>query len=173
MANSTVKVFDGSTQVGTATADSSGSWSYITSVLTDAIHVLTATDTVSGVTSAASSPLSVTVDTVAPAAPVLVSDAVVNTNHVLLSGTAEANSTIRVYDGTIAVGTTTTGANGTWSVTTVALASGAQALTATATDVAGNVSAVSQPLDPVIGKRQRPACRSANLLIFDRQRDRW
>ena len=112
--------------------------------------MLTATDTVSGVTSAASSPLSVTVDTVAPAAPVLVSDPVVNTNHVLLSGTAEANSTITVYDGTTAVGTTTTGANGTWSVTTAALASGAQALTATATDVAGNISAVSQPLDPVI-----------------------
>ena len=113
-----------------------------------------------------------TVDTVAPAAPILVSDPVVNTNHVLLSGTAEANSTITVYDGTTAVGTTTTGANGTWSVTTVALASGAQALTATATDVAGNVSAVSQPLDPVISSAPTPPCRSANHHILDRQRDR-
>jgi hypothetical protein len=150
-ANSTVKVFDGSAQIGTTTANSSGSWSYITSVLTDAIHVLTATDTVSGVNSAASSPLSVTVDTAAPAAPVLVSDSVVNTNHVLLSGTAEANSTVTVYDGTTAVGTATAGANGAWSVTTSALATGAQALTAKATDVAGNTSALSQALDPVIG----------------------
>src|SRR5215475_9903209 len=52
-ANSTVTVFDGSTQLGTTTANSSGSWSYITSVLNDAIHTLKATDTVSGVTSAA------------------------------------------------------------------------------------------------------------------------
>jgi hypothetical protein len=155
-ANSTVKVYDGSTQIGTTTADATGSWDYITAVLTDARHVLTATDTVSGVTSAASSPLSVTVDTHVPAAPVLVSDPIVNTNHVLLSGTAEANSTITVYDGKTAVGTTTTGANGTWSVTTAPLASGAQALTATATDVAGNVSAVSQALDPVIGTAPPP-----------------
>jgi hypothetical protein len=150
VANSTVTVFDGSAQIGTTTANSSGSWSSITSVLTDAIHLLTATDTVSGVTSAASSPLSVTVDTHVPAAPVLVSDPIVNTNHVVLSGTAEANSAITVYDGTTVVGTGTTNSTGNWNVTTTALSSGMNALTATATDVAGNVSAVSQPLDPVI-----------------------
>jgi hypothetical protein len=151
-ANSTVKIFDGSAQIGTTTANSSGSWDYITSVLSDAKHILTAkaTDS-SGQTGAASSALSVTVDTHVPAAPVLVSDPVVNTNHVLLSGTAEANSTITVYDGTTAVGTTTAGTNGAWSVTTGALATGSQVLTATATDVAGTTSAHSQALDSVIG----------------------
>jgi hypothetical protein len=151
-ANSTVKIFDGSAQIGTATATSSGSWDYITSVLIDAKHMLTAkaADS-SGQTSAASSVLTVTVDTHAPAAPVLVSDSVVDTNHVLLSGTAEANSTITVYDGTTAVGTGTAGTNGAWGVTTGALAAGSHFLTATATDVAGNTSALSQALDPVIG----------------------
>jgi VCBS repeat-containing protein len=158
VANSTVKVFvDGVAQSGTATADAKGSWSYITNVLTDAIHTLKATDTVSGVTSAASSPLSVTVDTAAPAAPALISDSVVNTNHVLLSGTAEANSSITVYDGATAVGATTTGTDGNWSVTTAALPSGAQALTAKATDAAGNTSALSAALDPVIGGATAPA----------------
>ncbi|HVX77216.1 MAG TPA: Ig-like domain-containing protein [Bradyrhizobium sp.] len=157
VANSTVTVFDGSTKLGTTTADSSGSWSYITSVLTDAIHTLKATDTVSGLTSATSSPLTVTVDTAPPAAPVLVSDSIVNTNHVLLSGTAEANSTITVYDGTTAIGTATTAANGTWSVTTSALSSGSHELTATATDVAGNVSVLSPSLDPVIPGPTPPA----------------
>ena len=151
-ANSTVKVYDGSTQIGTATADATGSWAYITAVLTNAKHVLTATDTTSsGQTSAASAPLTVTVDTHVPAAPVLVSDPIVNTNHVQLSGTAEANSTITVYNGTTVVGTGTTSSSGTWSVTTGALPSGPRSLTATATDVAGTVSAVSQPLNPVIG----------------------
>lgn len=149
--NTTVTVYDGSTTLGTTTASSTGSWDYITSVLTNAKHVLTATETnSSGQTSAASAPLTVTVDTHVPAAPVLLSDAVVNTNHVLLSGTAEANSTITVYDGTTAVGTGTTTSTGTWSVTTSALSSGTQVLTATATDAAGTVSAASQPLDPVI-----------------------
>jgi hypothetical protein len=156
-ANSTVKVFvDGVAQAGTTTAGSDGSWSYITSVLTDAIHVLKATDTVSGVTSAASPSVSVTVDTVAPAAPVLISDSIVNTNHVLLSGTAEANSKITVYDGTTAVGTTTTGANGSWSVTTDALTIGSKILTAKATDVAGNTSVLSAALDPVVGGATGP-----------------
>ena len=69
----------------------------------------------------------------------------------LLSGTAEANSTVTVYDGATAVGTGVANSSGSWSVTTSALASGAQALTATATDAAGNVSATSHALDPVIG----------------------
>jgi hypothetical protein len=149
--NSTITVYDGATQLGTTTASSTGSWDYITAVLTDATHVLTATETnTSGQTSAASAALPVTVDTLAPGSPVLVSDAVVNTNHVQLTGTAEASSTITVYDGTTVVGTGTTSSTGTWSVTTSALPEGSQALTASATDVAGNVSTMSQALDPVI-----------------------
>jgi hypothetical protein len=151
VANSTVKVFDGTTQVGSTTASGSGQWSLTTTVLSDGTHNLTATDTdLSGNTSASSTTYSVTIDTHAPAAPVLVGDPLVNTNHVQLSGTAEANSTITVYDGTAVVGTGTTSSTGTWSVTTSALPGGGQALTASATDVAGNVSAMSHALDPVI-----------------------
>ena len=46
-ANSTVKVFDGSTQVGTATANSSGAWSLTTTALANGSHSLTATTTTS------------------------------------------------------------------------------------------------------------------------------
>jgi Bacterial Ig-like domain len=147
VANSTVAVFDGTTQVGTATADGTGAWTLPTAKLIDGSHSFTATDTVSSATSTASSALTVTVDTVAPNAPVETSASIVTgTTKVQLTGTAEANSAITVYDGTVAVGTTTTGANGTWSVTTAALASGAQALTATATDAAGNISVASAAL---------------------------
>ena len=118
-ANSTVKIYDGSTQIGTTTASSTGSWDYITSVLSNAKHVLTATATSSsGQTSAASGAVSVTVDKVAPTAPVLSSNSIVNTNQVKLSGTAEANSTVTVYDGATAVGTGTTNSSGAWSITT-------------------------------------------------------
>jgi hypothetical protein len=151
VANSTVTVFDGTAKIGTATANGSGAWSFATATLADGKHSFTATDTSSGKTSAASSALAVTIDTHAPAVPVLVSDSVVNTNHVLLSGTAEANSTITVYDGTTAVGSATAGSNGAWSVTTSALTIGSKVLTATATDAAGNTSVHSQPLDPVVG----------------------
>ncbi len=151
-AGSAVKIYDGSTQIGTATASSSGSWDYISQVLTDAKHALTATVTNStGQTSVASAALAVTVDTKAPAAPTIASDTVNSGNQVVISGSAEANSAIKVFDGTTQIGTATTNSSGAWSVTTSALAAGSHVLTAKAADVAGNVSAASAAVDPVIG----------------------
>ncbi|PPQ28379.1 hypothetical protein CCR94_18055, partial [Rhodoblastus sphagnicola] len=147
VANSTVTVYDGSTKLGVATADSTGAWSFTTAKLSDGTHVLTATDTnSSGLVSAASTAATITVDTHAPAAPVESGYSIVNGNHALVSGTAEANSAIAVYDGTTVVGTAATTASGAWSLTTTALASGAHALTATSTDAAGNKSAASTAL---------------------------
>ena len=151
VANSTVKVFDGTTQIATATANSSGAWSSTATALLDGNHNLTATATNASGTSTASAALAVTIDTVAPNAPVEVGDSIVNGTQVQLTGTAEANSTLQVYDGTTLVGTTTTNATGNWTAMTSPLSPGAHDLTATATDVAGNTSAVSLPLDPVIG----------------------
>lgn len=151
-AGSTVKVYDGSTQIGTATANSSGGWDYITQVLSDAKHTLTATaSNASGQISAASAALTVSVDTKAPAAPTIAGDTVNSANQAVVSGTAEANSTVKVYDGTTQVGSASTNSTGAWSVTTSALSTGSHVLTAKATDVAGNISAASTTVDPVIG----------------------
>jgi hypothetical protein len=149
-ASSTVNVYDGATLLGTATANSSGAWSYTTGTLNNGSHSFTATDTVSNVTSAASAALAVTIDTIAPAAPVISSDVVVNTNDVALTGTAEANSTVKVYDGATLLGSTATNGSGAWAYTTGALSSGTHNLTATATDAASNVSAASQVVHPTI-----------------------
>ena len=70
-ANSTVKVYDGATLLGSATANGSGAWSYTTAALANGAHSLTATATDAAGTSVASTALAVTVDTVAPASPVL------------------------------------------------------------------------------------------------------
>jgi hypothetical protein len=92
------------------------------------------------------------IDTTAPAAPVVANDTVNSNNTVSLSGTAEANSTVTLYDGQTALGTTTANSSGAWSYATGTLANGAQVLTATATDAAGNTSAASIALDPSIGE---------------------
>ncbi|MGV7217091.1 Ig-like domain-containing protein [Bradyrhizobium sp. UFLA05-112] len=150
-AGSTVKIYDGKTQIGSTIADSKGSWDYITKVLTDATHTLTATATnSSGKTSAASSALAVTVDTQTPT-PTITGNTVNSAHQVVVTGTAEANSTVKVYDGTTSVGTATTNSSGVWSLTTSALSTGSHVLTAKATDVAGNVSAASAAVNPVIG----------------------
>ncbi|MFG3595137.1 Ig-like domain-containing protein [Bradyrhizobium sp. RDI18] len=176
-ANSTIKIYDGSTQIGTATASSTGSWDYITSVLSNAKHVLTATATnSSGQTSAASAAVTMTVDTVAPTAPVLSSNSIVNANQVKLSGTAEVNSKVTIYDGNTVVGTGTTNSSGAWSVTTNALSIGTHALTVKATDVAGNVSTASQSISSVIsGSSSAPTTQieSAGTTSFVQSGDKY
>jgi len=90
------------------------------------------------------------IDTTAPAAPVIASDTTNANKSVTLTGTAEANSTVTVYDGTKSLGTTKASASGAWTYATGTLANGSQTFTATATDAAGNISAASNSVDPII-----------------------
>ncbi len=151
-ANSTIKVFDGTTQIGTATTNSSGAWSYTTAALKDGSHSLTAKATnASGGTSAASSALTLKIDTTAPTAPTIATSASTAAkaagtaaNTVTLTGTAEANSTIKVFDGSTQIGTATANNSGSWTYTTGALASGNHSLTSKAMDVAGNTGVASK-----------------------------
>ena len=84
-----------------------------------------------------------------PLAPVITGDTV-EFNVVTLTGTAEVNSTITVFDNSTQLGTATTNANGQWSFTTAALANGSQSFTATATDLSLNESTPSSPLVVVL-----------------------
>jgi hypothetical protein len=159
-ANSTVEVFDGSTELGTVTANGSGAWSYTTGTLANGSHSFTATDTVVGIVSPASTAMTVTVETVAPAAPVIATDTI-NGNTATLNGTAAANSTVTVYEqpsllsSLVELGTTQANGSGSWSFVTGALASGSYIFYATATNAAGT-SAYSAGLDPVIGQSTVP-----------------
>src|SRR4029077_19363695 len=149
----------GVTLLGSATADASGNWSYTTAALANGAHGLTATATdVAGNTSTASSALSVTIDAAAPVVPSIaaystdsgtVGDGVTNNNTLTLTGSAEANATVKVYDGATLLGSATADGSGNWSYTTAALANGAHSLAATET-VAGNTSAASSALNVII-----------------------
>ena len=115
-ANSTVKVFDGSNWIGTATANSNGTWTYTTAALADGNHNLKATATTSAGTSAASSTLAVRIDTTAPTAPTMATPTN-NTNGSLnLTGTAEAGSVVKVFDGATQIGTATANSSGVWGI---------------------------------------------------------
>src|SRR6185436_13719440 len=159
-ANATVKVYDGATLLGSATANGAGAWSFTTGALANGGHSLTATATdVAGNTSAASSALSITIDASAPVTPVIASystdsgtagDAITNDNTLTLTGSAEANATVKVYDGVTLLGSATANGAGAWTFTTGALTNGGHSLTATATDVAGNTSAASSALSVTI-----------------------
>ncbi|MDQ8728058.1 Ig-like domain-containing protein [Bradyrhizobium sp. LHD-71] len=64
-----------------------------------------------------------------------------------LSGTAEADSTVTLFDGSTQLGTARANASGTWTITTAQLSNTTYNFTATATDAAGNTSPTSSPLD--------------------------
>src|SRR6187399_2615947 len=124
-----------------------------TAAVANGAHSLTATATdVAGNTSAASSALTVTIDAAPPVAPSIAAfstdsgvagDHITNDNTLTLTGSAETNATVKVYDGATLLGSATANGAGAWSFTTAALTNGAHSLTATATDVAGNTSAAS------------------------------
>src|SRR5262249_46238208 len=106
-------------------------------------------------TSVASAALSVTVDTTAPVAPSITSftpdtgaagDGITTANVLTLNGTAEANSTVKLFDGSSQIGTTTANASGAWTYETRALGNAPPSLTATASDAAGNTGAASGAL---------------------------
>lgn len=154
----TVRIYDGAVLVGTAVADAVGTWIVTTSTLSDGPHSLTATSTdAAGNVSGSSLPFAITVDTAIPNAPVLISvtddvaggavgvltnGQLTNDNLPTLTGTAEAGSTVSVYDGATLLGTTVAAVGGAWSFTpSTGLADGSHTLTVTSTDAAGNISA--------------------------------
>ena len=143
----------------------------LTGTLADGAHSFTTTATdPAGNTSQPSAPLVITVDTLPPAQPTLVSvsqdtgpsatDKVTSDTTLTLTGRAEAGSTVTVYDGTTVVGTAVADASGNYTVTTSTLADGNHPLSIKATDPAGNTSVAlsagtytvdtSAPLAPTI-----------------------
>ena len=91
-------------------------------------------------------------DTTAPAAPVITSTTGNSTTGYTVTGTAEPNSTVKIYDaGDAVVGTATTDADGNFTATLPASVGANAPLTATATDAAGNESPetpFTTPADP-------------------------
>lgn len=81
--------------------------------------------------------------TEAPDAPEIASPpsgTVTNDKTVRLAGTAEAGSTVEIFDGMTALGRAIAEADGNWTFTTAPLADGVHDFTATAMDVLGRTS---------------------------------
>lgn len=172
-AGASVRLYDtdGTTVLGTATADNSGNWSITSSSLGNGSHSLSAKQTdIAGNVSAASGTLSITIDLAtpsAPAAPQLSSSSdsgAQGDNHTEITtptftGTAEAYASVRLYDsdGTTVLGSTSADGSGNWSISSSALGLGLHNLSVRQTDLAGNQSSASAMLGITIDSPPEPA----------------
>lgn len=174
-AGATVTLYEGTTALGSGAADAGGHFQITTSALGDGAHALTAVAAANGVTSPASGALTVNVDSIAPDAPSgLALDASADTGapgdnltsarQLIIDGHAEAGARIALYDGATQVGTATADAGGAFQVTTDALSPGPHALTALATDAAGNAGPASDALTVTIAGLSFPADTGTHLL---------
>ena len=157
-ANAVVTVTEGSTTLGTTTANASGAWTFTPVGLANGAHTITASETdSSGNTGTAS--LTFTLDTTAPIAPSIASfstdsgtvgDGITNDNTLTLTGTAEANARLRSMTARRCSAAPRRTAREPGAITTAALTNGAHSLTATATDAAGNTGAASAALSVTV-----------------------
>jgi hypothetical protein len=96
-----------------------------------------------------------TVDTTAPGARTIASPANNtrnNTASFTVSGTAEANTTVELFEGTTSQGTTRAAADGRWSVSLTGVPEGSHTYAAKATDAAGNTSGISNTRTVIVDK---------------------
>ncbi len=147
-AGAIVTVTIDSVVVGTATADALGSWSFVpASALSDGTHSVSAHATdAAGNNGAQSASVMFGVDTVAPAAPVIITptNGGTTSNPASFSGTAEPGAFVSVVLDGVVVATVLTDASGNWRFDSAApIADGAHVVNTVAVDRAGNTSPAS------------------------------
>ncbi|MCT0328309.1 Ig-like domain-containing protein [Pseudomonas aeruginosa] len=134
-AGATVILTDGGgNPIGQATADGSGNWTFTPSIpLANGTVINAVAQDPAGNTSG---PASVTVDAIAPPAPVINPS-----NGVVISGTAEAGATVILTDGNgNPIGQVTADGSGNWAFTPATPLANGTVINALAQDAAGNTS---------------------------------
>ncbi|MBP5959539.1 hypothetical protein ICA16_28105, partial [Pseudomonas anatoliensis] len=168
-AGAIVSVYSNGELLGTVKADAKGNWSFTPDAdLKDGLHNLTATATKGGgKISPSTGQYPITVDTVAPGkadaelsddvgavqGPIVSGDTT-DDNTPTFNGTAEANSTVIIYDHGAEIGRASADDDGNWSFTpSTPLAEGGHSLSTAVVDKAGNLGDKSTAIDFTVDTR--------------------
>ena len=110
---------NGSATDTTAVADAtSGIFSITVPTQTDATYAISVAAPDQNGDPVISDAIDITIDTTAPAAPVITTDTeLTKDNTPVIEGTAEAESTVELFNGAISLGTATAGSDGSFSIT--------------------------------------------------------
>lgn len=141
-ANALLAIAEHGSTIGTTLATPSGTFSTALS-FPDGTHTIQvrAVDAAGNI-STASTDVTFAVDTIAPAAPVILQPFaadVFTRLPITVTGTSEPNVGISVYEGATVLAVATAATDGSWTAE-ITVAAGAVTIHATATDLAGNVS---------------------------------
>jgi hypothetical protein len=152
--NSVVRfVINGQAVGSTVTADSSGAWSFTPTGLGDGQHLIEASATnIQGLTGSTS--LSFTLDT-RTETPIFTGAAYAD-GQVTLTGTAEAGSTLEIYDYWTWLGYATAGSDGRFSFTALDPAGAEHAYGAITRDLAGNEAKTTSHYQPLVVAPEPP-----------------
>ncbi len=200
--NSTLELFLDGVSLGTVVVDGAGNWTFdhTGTTLADGPYVLTATSTdAADNTSVLSDPFAIVVDTNTGSGTLIQgpivsaisidsgssgTDGVTSDNTLVISGTAQPNSSVEVFIDGVSIGTVMVNGAGLWSIdhTSATLPDETYDLTAVQTDPAGNMATspvyeavvdTDNPEPPVVtaisddtGSSSTDAFTSDNTLIF-------
>lgn len=157
-----ITIYNGNTTLGTATANESGAWSYMPAgnLATGTYNFTAKATDPSSNQSAPSRTVTVIIDTTPPAAPAITSVAgitslsgTVYTSGLLprIIGTAEANTTVTVYNGNATLGLAIANGSGAWTFAPSSnLPAESYTITAKAMDAASNQSSTSTTVNLII-----------------------
>ncbi|WP_061938305.1 Ig-like domain-containing protein [Aureimonas sp. AU22] len=153
-AGSRIQVLDGERSLGSVVAGADGTWTFGARSLADGRHDFSAIETdVAGNKGTVSQTASVTISTQAPTRPTMdgaFTKSATMLNEASVSGKTTAFASVAVHDNGAVIGTTQADADGHWSYLAKDLAVGNHRFTAQASDLAGNVSGMSQLRDIVV-----------------------
>ncbi|WP_284337329.1 Ig-like domain-containing protein, partial [Comamonas sp. NoAH] len=157
-AGATVTIYEGSTAIGSTTADASGHWSVTLPEQSEGVHSYTA-QALNAAGNTVSAQFALEVDTTPSSVPSIESvkddvgtvqtdvahGGITDDTTPTLVGKGTAGDTIRIYDNASLVGTTKVQANGEWSYTVnpALTVDGEHKFTVTSVDSVGNESAAS------------------------------
>jgi len=173
-----VKVYDGTTPIGSAIVGPDGNWTVPGVISGDGPHDLSASYTdPAGNESAKSAPIAVDLDTTAPAAPTptladgngldLTAGGATNNGSLDMSGSGGTpGDVVKLYDGDTPIGSAIVGPDGKWTVPGAIAGDGVHPISASYTDPAGNESLKSAVI-PVDLDTVAPAAPAPTLADGD------
>jgi hypothetical protein len=172
-AQSTVSFYHEETLLGEVLSDENGEWSFSVDTGEEGLYSIDISVRDSaGNSSSELTRIELNIDLSAPDAPIIHDIGVIDTENITISGTAEANSLVTLYNEDEVLGIAQSDEEGRWEIEFESLSESEYSLVATATDSANNVSDTSQVVIATVIEQlsnELPTVEDMHVEFFDNE----